>query len=153
MKSNNATGEIFRIVNENGEVVDEFEQRYEEQPCKISANGFSKCFTKDFVHILYEIEGKQVKVLAYILQMMNRSSNLFLLPYSKIEKDLLISHQTLVRAMYALQRTDFIRKKSHTQWMVNPKIFCAGNENKRIALIETYYYLPQYVCKEKKKAN
>ena len=67
MKSNNATGEIFRIVNENGEVVEEFEQRYEEPPRNRRANGVSKCFTKSFVSILYELEGKQVKVLAYIL--------------------------------------------------------------------------------------
>lgn len=122
------------ISPETGEVI-------EELPPAMPMGQFAKIFPKTFIPVLANLEGKQVQVFAYILEMMKPADNLFLAPYSKIEKDLHLSHQTVVKAMAVLKQTDFIRPISNAQWMINPNMYIKGNDNKRYVLHKIYHKL------------
>ena len=124
----------LEIDAETGEVIDEL-------PPAMPMCQFAKIFPKAFIPVLANLEGKQVQVFAYIMEMMKPSDNLFLAPYSKIEKDLHLSHQTVVKAMAVLKQTDFIRPISNAQWMINPNMYIKGNDNKRYALHKIYHKL------------
>lgn len=134
MKKDNIEYKGYEIDAQTGEVIDEL-------PPAMPMCQFAKIFPKSFIPVLAQLEGKQIQVFAYILEMMKPSDNLFLAPYSKIEKDLHLSHQTVVKAMSVLKRTDFIRPISNAQWMVNPNLYIVGNDNKRFMLHQIYHKL------------
>ena len=130
------------IIEYNGYEIDETTgEVLNELPPAMPMCQFAKIFPKSFIPVLSQLEGKQVQVFAYILEMMKPSDNLFLASYSKIEKDLHLSHQTVVKAMAVLKQADFIRPISNAQWMCNPNMYIKGTDNKRYILHKIYHKL------------
>ena len=99
---------------------------------------FWKCYLKEFMSVLKQLEGKQLQVLVYIVEHTKPSTNEFTGTYANIIKDVGCCRQTVAATMVKLQKCDFMRKKIAGVWLINPDILVKGNDNKRNIISSEY---------------
>lgn len=102
-----------------------------------SAN-FDKVFVKEFLAAYDVIQNKQVAVVNYIYNNMNRTENMFVGTYKKIASEVGVSEPTIASIMKKLQEKNILRKVQSGVWQINPRIIVRGSESKRKALITMY---------------
>ena len=127
------------IKRNNCEIDPETGEVIKELPPPMHKGHFVKFFPKLFIPVISNLTGKQGQVLSYILEFMKASDNTFSSSYKQIEKDLNLSHQTVVTAMKVFKKLDFIRSKSYSEIMINPNMVIKGNDHKREELHKKYY--------------
>lgn len=99
---------------------------------------FDKVFVKEFLAAYDVIQNKQVAVVNYIYNNMNRAENMFVGTYKKIAADVGVSEPTIASIMRKLQEKNILRKVQNGVWQINPRIIVRGSESKRRALITMY---------------
>ena len=99
---------------------------------------FWKVYLMDFLTVLGIIDSKQLDVFIYIVENTSQATNVFLGSYTKIEKDVGVSRQTVAKIMKKLQEKNFINRIQQGAWEVNPNILMRGDEHKRQILLSYY---------------
>ena len=99
---------------------------------------FWKMYLMDFLSVLGIIDNKQLDVFVYIAENTNQSNNLFIGTFRSISEDVGVAYGTVATIMKKLQQNNFIRKKQHGVYIVNPNIMMKGNDTKRQILLSYY---------------
>ena len=104
------------------------------------SKNFWKCYLKEFLSVLKSLDGngKQLKVLIYILENLRPGTNEFNGTYDRIVAGTGCCRQTVSAAMNNLREHDFIRKDQNGVWIVNPDVLMKGNDCKRSQLTASY---------------
>lgn len=119
------TGEIIE-VNQNTKLV-------------YGQKNFWKCYMRDFISVLKELNDKQYKVFIYIMEHTRPSDNRFIATYQDIMEDIGCCKQTVASTLNKLKNKDFMRKIQAGVWIVNPDILIKGNDRKREMLLSEYH--------------
>lgn len=102
------------------------------------SKNFWKCYLKEFLAVLKELNDRQFKVFIYIVGHIRPSDNLFIGTYGNIIKGVGCCRQTVATTMKKLQEFDFIKKVHIGVWIINPDIIMKGNDRKRHKLLSDY---------------
>lgn len=102
------------------------------------SKNFWKCYLKEFLAILKELNDKQFKVFVYIVEHTRPSDNLFIGTYDNIIKGVGCCRQTVATTMTKLQKSGFIKKVHIGVWIINPDVIMKGNDHKRQMLLSDY---------------
>lgn len=95
-------------------------------------------YLSDFLHVLGDIENKQIAILKYILDNTHPSTNMFIGTYKTIQKNTHTSEATIAKVMKKLQKQKFLVKIQNGLWQVSPNIMMKGNENKKRLLLSYF---------------
>ena len=100
---------------------------------------FWKLYLSDFLHVLGDIENKQVAILKYILDNTHPSTNMFIGTYKTIQKNTHTSEATIAKVMKKITKSkNFLIKIQNGLWQVSPNIMMKGNENKKRLLLNYF---------------
>ena len=122
------------VDNETGEIVPVLKVKK-----KFYGNtGFDKCFVREMLAAYDVIQNKQVAVVTYIYNNMNRSDNMFVGTYKKISQAVGVSEPTIASIMKKLQEIRILRRVQNGVWQINPQVIVRGSESKRKALITMF---------------
>ena len=102
------------------------------------SSNFDKVFVREFLAAYDVIQNKQVQVVNYIYNNMNRADNMFVGTYKKIASEVGVSEPTIASIMKKIQEKNIIRKVQSGVWQINPRVIVRGSESKRKALIMMY---------------
>lgn len=104
-------------------------------------HSFFKVFLSDFARALEGFGGQKMKLLFYILDNIDPSTNMFLGTYDDIQREAKASRGTVASVINFLKDIDFIRQRFPGAYMVSPKYLVKGDHSKRHALMIKYNYL------------
>ncbi len=104
-------------------------------------HSFFKVFLADFARALEGFGGQKMKLLFYILDHIDPSTNMFLGTYDDIQKEAKTSRGTVASVINFLKDIDFIRQRFPGAYMVSPKYLVKGDHSKRQALMIKYNHL------------
>ncbi len=122
------------VDNETGEILPALKMK----KTFYGVENFDKIFMKEFLAAYDVIQNKQVAVVNYIYNNMNRAENMFIGTYKKIAAETGVTEPTISSIMKKLQKKNILRKVQNGVWQINPRIIVRGSESKRKALIMMY---------------
>lgn len=105
---------------------------------EVSSQNFEKIFLTDLLLSLQLLNVKALDVLLYIIKNRNYSNNTLIATQQEIAKGSKVSLRTVSNIMKALQKGNFLVKKSSGVYIINPQIIIKGNENKKRMVVEYY---------------
>lgn len=121
------TSELVFVNAETGEVVD----RPAPSERHFDGRHFWKLYMSEFLNVLDQLEGRQIKVLIHVLKHTRQTDNSFSGTYRSISRQCGLSLDTVRRAMLSLQKNGFLLKVQNGSYLVSPNILMKGDEHKR----------------------
>ena len=118
------TGEIKEVVVVEKNVEQDF--------------NFYKVWLLDLLGILDIVGNKKIKVINYLLEIMNPRDNSISITYKEVEKHTGVSYPIVVETFKILLESNFLVKVRQSFYMINPDIIVKGSTGKRINLLIQY---------------
>lgn len=132
------------IDTSTGEVINNYDSPH------IGDINFYKIWLSLLLDVLYECNSVG-KVLAYMLNNMNKRTNALLITQEKIKKDLSMSYSTVSRALNTLKKVNIITYANST-YMINPDFIFQGYNSQRNIAINDFNRIPHHTPRVTKKA-
>lgn len=99
---------------------------------------FFKVWLLDLISVMDKIGNKKLKVLNYILENINPSTNEFGGTIREIAEKINVSTPVVNATIKMLMEVDFFRRVRSGTYQVNPEILMRGRPNKRMNLMIKY---------------
>jgi len=129
---NPTTGEVIKCVVVEKNIEQDF--------------NFYKIWLLDLLNILELVGTKKMKIINYLLEIMNKKDNTISITYKEIQEELKVSKPVVVETFKILLESNFLVKIRPSFYRINPELIVQGNTNKRLNLLVQYK-------KEKEKNN
>ena len=126
---------LYRINKETGE--------YEEVPCQVvereihKDSNFMKIWLGHIMTALNEVGNKKLEVVKFILENMDKRTNLLVMTQKEMAEKIGVSSRTVNRAIKALEKANFLRAKTGAYY-INPDVIFRGGHSQRMNVLTTY---------------
>lgn len=104
---------------------------------KIGRNGFMITYLSTILELLDSLGTKKMKVVKYILQNMDKSSNMILITTRELAEKTGTSFTTVTETLKTLENTKIIARKVGVI-MISPNLVHKGSESKERALLTRF---------------
>ena len=137
-KNKNVTvgAETLYRKNENGEL--------EEVPCQVveqkinKDSNFMKIWLGHIMAALDEVGNKKLKVVKFLLENMDKRTNLLVMTQREMADNIGVSSRTVNLTLKALEKANFLTAKTGAYY-INPNVIFRGGHEQRMNVLTTYH--------------
>lgn len=132
------------VVKETGEIINI------KPEIKNRDYNFHKIWIHPLIDLLNTIGNNPIKILAYILSKMNKTTNLIHTTQQELSNNTGISFSIVNKTIQNLRKDDFLRCKSGV-YMIDPNFIYYGKTENRIITLSDYNKYPAYKNNKQEK--